>query len=243
MKCSFLGYLYSIVFAKLAAATNFSQETDVRETVDYTKINYSLQTLSMKMSKPLCQRAAYKWGWSKLTSGLEDVILPPSLYEPFPFSLGEKPTKSSVSLSTMKHPADLKIKVLSMSARNPTLNKFFLWYPVYKEQMKNVNISDSNYFMIVSSSEQMQAPLAGWIDLKTDGSPDTWWVAPESRYHELVCCEDFSILSSTKQASITSLANSKLSGSCSWSDPSCNSSKLCTWPLRVRLRRWRSRCL
>ena len=56
MKCSYLGYLCSAAFAKLTAATNFSQETDVRETVDYTKISLFFADLEYENVQTFCAR-------------------------------------------------------------------------------------------------------------------------------------------------------------------------------------------
>lgn len=55
-----------------------------------------------------------------------DQVSSLTLYNSFPFSLRAMATKSSVLLSSMKHLSALKVRVNFLSAKKPTLNKFFV---------------------------------------------------------------------------------------------------------------------
>ena len=191
------------------------------------------------------------WVESELISGPRSGESPCNLYNPLLFFLGAKASNLRVVLSITKHPSNLKTRVLCWSAKDPTLNRFLVILGMYKTDEMVFISPDRTWtstfptpatLWLWPPADQTWAPLVGWIDEKTNESPDTWWVDPESRYQEVVCWGVSSMLSSTKQASTTWSANSKLSEPWSCLNTSSGSSRWCTYPLKVRLRRSRSLC-
>lgn len=143
-----------------------------------------------KWPNRLCQMAALFDKRSELISGPWTGETPRSLYRPLVASLGAKASISRERLLRMKQPSDLKISVLSWSVREPTLSRFLVMPGVYKTEGTFI-------FPERNSTSTFPMPDTVWfcppVDLtwdpfvccreeKTQGSPETWWVAPESKY-------------------------------------------------------------
>lgn len=167
--------------------------------------------LVWKCPSHLCQRTVCELRWSELISGLRFVETPCNLYNHLLFSLGAKASNTR-ELSITKHPSDLKMRVLCWSIKDPTLNRFFVVPGVYITDEIVFTYSDKKWtstfptpvtLWLWPPADLTWAPLVQWMDEKTNGSTYTWWVAPESRYQEVVCLGVSSRLSSTKQASTT----------------------------------------